>query len=695
MAVSSQPLINIGAAINDGTGELGPRAWLQKVNRLPNPDNTVNPLSGDYSGTYEQKITAAVADAAVTGKKYCWITQPYNVAAVTLNTAIRMILEGNDPTVYNVKAYGGVGDGLTIDTASVQAAITGALAVGGTVYAPAGSTFLSNQVLVSGTVKISFGGQGTYKIASTFAKPVSDALFYCTSPVEFQDITIDGNSKGRSGIQISGSLAAGSLVDTNVTVKNITDAADSGATSGVIITAPNCTVRCFFTNLIFTSAQGNPSIPRCVTFDTGSDGSGAFGIRGSTVNVITVIAAPRISCLDVVIDGAVSDGFYCLAASDKVLIDGAQLRNVSNMVVLEGGNATVRNIRHVVDTILSGGLPGINLDFSPGNIILENIRLTCLVQECDLVATRASTGTVAGLIMRNCSYTGVCLNVNSAPIVLSVGTTNNLIVENCYFEQHQATAPTGEQRLVIHTAGNSVIYRNNLWRLVDDEGTVTGTTVYRHTFPALTAPSLYAGNLVLNDPAHPGQCIVDLATAGAQLAVLGDPLEMQANAGYLREFGFNGILAQKRMSSTAAPTSGTFSQGDIVFVTSANPGAVAEFICTTAGTPGIWKPCAAGIATQTLADAATIAVNCNLGTICTMTLITTGRTMGAPTNPFVGQRLAFVIIQDGTGGRTLLWNAIYKVSWSDTGNTLNKRSTVAFIYDGTSWNQDGAQTPYV
>jgi hypothetical protein len=69
--------------------------------------------------------------------------------------------------------------------------------------------------------------------------------------------------------------------------------------------------------------------------------------------------------------------------------------------------------------------------------------------------------------------------------------------------------------------------------------------------------------------------------------------------------------------------------------------------------------------------------------------------MGAPTSLVNGQRIHFTVIQDGTGGRTLAWNAIYKVSWSDTGNTLNKRSTVAFVFDGTNWNQDGAQTPYV
>lgn len=95
-----------------------------------------------------------------------------------------------------------------------------------------------------------------------------------------------------------------------------------------------------------------------------------------------------------------------------------------------------------------------------------------------------------------------------------------------------------------------------------------------------------------------------------------------------------------------------------------------------------------------LTDAATIAVNASNGDQFSVTL-GGNRTMGAPTAAKNGQRITFLIVQDGTGGRTLAWNAVFKVSWSDAGNTLGKRSTISFWYDGTSWNQDGAQTAYV
>lgn len=87
-------------------------------------------------------------------------------------------------------------------------------------------------------------------------------------------------------------------------------------------------------------------------------------------------------------------------------------------------------------------------------------------------------------------------------------------------------------------------------------------------------------------------------------------------------------------------------------------------------------------------------INATLGEIVEVTL-TAARLVGAPLNPSTGQRLQFVLIQSGAGAFAVTWNPAFKVSWSDAGNATPKRSTIAFIYDGTNWNQDGAQTPYV
>ena len=87
-------------------------------------------------------------------------------------------------------------------------------------------------------------------------------------------------------------------------------------------------------------------------------------------------------------------------------------------------------------------------------------------------------------------------------------------------------------------------------------------------------------------------------------------------------------------------------------------------------------------------------VDATAGEIIQVTL-TAARLVGAPTNPTAGQFLTFELVQDGTGGRAVTWNAVFKQGWSDTGNTANKRTTITYLYDGTFWMQVGAQSPYL
>lgn len=87
-------------------------------------------------------------------------------------------------------------------------------------------------------------------------------------------------------------------------------------------------------------------------------------------------------------------------------------------------------------------------------------------------------------------------------------------------------------------------------------------------------------------------------------------------------------------------------------------------------------------------------VDATLGEIVAVTL-TAARLVGAPLNPAIGQRLAFTFIQGGVGAFAVTWNAVFKKVWSDTGNATAARSSIAFEYDGTNWNQTGGQATYV
>ena len=93
----------------------------------------------------------------------------------------------------------------------------------------------------------------------------------------------------------------------------------------------------------------------------------------------------------------------------------------------------------------------------------------------------------------------------------------------------------------------------------------------------------------------------------------------------------------------------------------------------------------------TLTDGATIAWDASLNQVCSVT-ITDNRTMAAPTNLVDGGFYHLTVIQDGTGSRTLTWNAVFK--WpSDTAPTLtttaSEQDEFTFRSNGTNLYQVG------
>jgi parallel beta-helix repeat protein len=95
-------------------------------------------------------------------------------------------------TVYNVKLYGAVGDGLTDDTASFIDALTAA-GSGGIVYIPVGTYLISNYLAVPSNVWVKGDGYGsTVKLSDGFTPT---KLFYVTNStnVKFSNFSIDGN----------------------------------------------------------------------------------------------------------------------------------------------------------------------------------------------------------------------------------------------------------------------------------------------------------------------------------------------------------------------------------------------------------------------------------------------------------------------------------------------------------------------
>jgi hypothetical protein len=96
---------------------------------------------------------------------------------------------------------------------------------------------------------------------------------------------------------------------------------------------------------------------------------------------------------------------------------------------------------------------------------------------------------------------------------------------------------------------------------------------------------------------------------------------------------------------------------------------------------------------DTLTDGATITWDVIDSPVAKVTLAG-NRTLSAPsgTTPIAGQFISLLIIQDGTGGRTITWNAVYEFA-ADTAPTLTATANLGdlftFRYNGAKWLEVG------
>ena len=94
---------------------------------------------------------------------------------------------------------------------------------------------------------------------------------------------------------------------------------------------------------------------------------------------------------------------------------------------------------------------------------------------------------------------------------------------------------------------------------------------------------------------------------------------------------------------------------------------------------------------STLTDGSTVNWDASTQDVCKL-ILGGNRTLAAPTNNSTGQFISILVIQDGTGSRTLTWNAVFEFA-SDTAPTLtttaSKGDVFVFRYNGSKWIEVG------
>ena len=96
---------------------------------------------------------------------------------------------------------------------------------------------------------------------------------------------------------------------------------------------------------------------------------------------------------------------------------------------------------------------------------------------------------------------------------------------------------------------------------------------------------------------------------------------------------------------------------------------------------------------DTLSDGSTVAWDVIASPVAKLTMAG-NRTISAPsgTTPASGQFISLLLIQDGTGSRTITWNAVYEFTGDEAPTlttTANKGDLFTFRYNGAKWLETG------
>ena len=178
---------------------------------------------------------------------------------------------------------------------------------------------------------------------------------------------------------------------------------------------------------------------------------------------------------------------------------------------------------------------------------------------------------------------------------------------------------------------------------------------------------------------------IDIKIAGA------DDFQFTANT-FTAQSGSSVVIPEGGLTLGSTAVSSTAAEINYNDIATLGTSAASKTI--TADANGLTKITGAVLNVEdTLTDASTITWDVIASPVAKVTL-GANRTLAAPSGstPAAGQFIALTVIQDGTGSRTLTWNATYEFK-DDTAPTLtttaSKGDLFIFKYNGSKWLEVG------
>lgn len=292
---------------------------------------------------------------------------------VTSDT-VSAFLQDKGGEVFDVKAFGAKGDGVTDDTVAIQATATAA-AAGGTVFFPPGTYIVSGTITFAVNAKVIVEGSGMDNTRIVTSHATAD-VFYIPS-----SITVVGAPLMRPTI-VRQFCFDSSVARTGGSYINL-DCSSAGLTTNLMPLVENCYFTGTFIGITIGNAQG-AIVSRCLftTFATGG-----VGIRQTTSAPFSADAGDNFISQVWMVDefARASVGIQCVDAGAGLKICNSKTLGFATAVQVSSAAGKSSNLFHVSDSSFESWR-SVGIDFIPAGNFAH-----VFLQDNDLATTTASS----------------------------------------------------------------------------------------------------------------------------------------------------------------------------------------------------------------------------------------------------------------------------------------------------------------
>lgn len=310
---------------------------------------------------------------------------------------------------------------------------------------------------------------------------------------------------------------------------------------------------------------------------------------------------------------------------------------------------------------------GILIERADNNVSLHNIK-------SDIVTTPANDGYVirVGAITNDNAVISISSvkhesNNRCPTISLPYNTRGNMIITSVQQRNPQgAAAGAGDVIQIGAVAGGSAFAVNGT-----TAGFTTGST------------SETGGRLVLQNISGPYHGDWTGASGAATVRCLGSGTAVYGPV-TIAQLGSGGRVTRD-IAGAGIPQNSIYGNvGDTYRSLDATSTKCAVWVKKSgAGTNTGWQPTTPE--TQSVAYAAAINADMNLGNRVSIGALTGGVALNGPTNiPVFGTEVIYELVQDGTGGRAISYGSLHKGAWPTASGTSGQKQTLRGVSDGTN-----------